>query len=848
MRENAADDWSRRTHFDTAEQLLLALPKMRAELIADTETTLAMPNLQRGHSSRPLAEEDRASVAQELERLVLQAASNDFARDASPIIHYNRTPLVALVARWGRYDVLKQLLSDPDMIEYRHADQVQEALQVALRRVCRDQSFDVAIVTLLLEHGAKISEVSLNELFSTESEFRSRADPYGFFADVTRKRDRLIRKKKRRGGGGAAGAGAGAAQEERTSTFTFIRRRASANEGTASHRNDLDGLRHWDEAQVAVLSQYIEGFQTYASRQRVVRPFDLMIWGICCGAIEFTKVMWERSVSPLRTALIACNMCQRIDANFAENTGSVSSLELQDWLNKQASAVLDQLPDQEQARKLLLTHESDFHDLGTTNIKSNLLEVAVEVRNRTFIAHRYCQGVIDEMWAGRSPMCGRIRLRSTKQSIWRMLCIMMQLIPPFCFLHLPGKTLKTDFNDLCTTASRANDSRALEAPAPAPLPRPMPAPQPPPAPSHRRAQLVHHLARPVGSMSVSDATHNALAHPPHVLPSAHASRADDWPTKVHYDKFGGRKQATVFIQRVEWWRWMHAFWQIPATKRVMSFLFHLLFFANFCYVAFLPLCMPMGRSHFILLLFVCGRLLELLLNLAAELLWHRKPTNRTLDLLWQSTDPFKVCAKPSGGAGQRLCRGAPDGFGRQAGRDGDGSRWTASYNYAYAYTRIRVTTTTTSSRGPRPQLIDFLSVMVLLVFFILSLVARGGRWWEGLPRQAEAEDFIAYLDRDARGAIRSQHLLGHEDDAVLMHPSECGWTRTTELLRTVLAFAAIPIVMGIMEIFSVNEATGVLLFCAWNMVGVTTQVRALCGSLHPQRDPILDRGVLRWPL
>ena len=100
--------------------------------------------------------------------------------------------------------------------------------------------------------------------------------------------------------------------------------------------------------------------------------------------------------------------------------------------------MLEHLPDQETARKLLLTSEAESHDLGSEHFRSNLLEVAVELRNQKFIAHRYCQGVVEEMWKGRSPACGRVFL---KQQPAVMLVVLQCLMPLFKFLP-------TEINDL----------------------------------------------------------------------------------------------------------------------------------------------------------------------------------------------------------------------------------------------------------------------------------------------------------------------------------------------------------------------------------------------------------------
>ena len=165
----------------------------------------------------------------------------------------------------------------------------------------------------------------------------------------------------------------------------------------------------WHEEHVQELQKYIKRFEDYARKQLVVRPFDLMCWGICCGAIEFVKFMWKRTSSPLRSALLGKSMCDKISADTNDTNNELPGLA--EFFEIAARDVLEQMPDQESARKLLLTGQTDGFDLGTTCKRSNLLEVAVELDNKMFIAHRYCQGVVKEMWMGRSPFCGRVRLK-----------------------------------------------------------------------------------------------------------------------------------------------------------------------------------------------------------------------------------------------------------------------------------------------------------------------------------------------------------------------------------------------------------------------------------------------------
>ena len=69
---------------------------------------------------------------------------------------------------------------------------------------------------------------------------------------------------------------------------------------------DLPDHTPWRDAHVTELKRYIDGFPWYAYNHNTVLAFDLMVCGICCGAEEFSKFMWERSLSPIRAALVGC--------------------------------------------------------------------------------------------------------------------------------------------------------------------------------------------------------------------------------------------------------------------------------------------------------------------------------------------------------------------------------------------------------------------------------------------------------------------------------------------------------------------------------------------------------------
>ena len=72
--------------------------------------------------------------------------------------------------------------------------------------------------------------------------------------------------------------------------------------------------------------------------------------------------------------------------------------------------VLDNLVDMEEARKLLLSRQGEFVHLGAKHASAApdsaagrlcILDLAINLTNKEFVAHRYCQLIMDEMWLGR---------------------------------------------------------------------------------------------------------------------------------------------------------------------------------------------------------------------------------------------------------------------------------------------------------------------------------------------------------------------------------------------------------------------------------------------------------------
>jgi hypothetical protein len=76
--------------------------------------------------------------------------------------------------------------------------------------------------------------------------------------------------------------------ENSTSASKNGRRQPSGRFST-SMLEGMPEVSPWRPEQVFELNKYIVGFERYAKKQIVVNAFDLMCWGICCGAPEFVR-------------------------------------------------------------------------------------------------------------------------------------------------------------------------------------------------------------------------------------------------------------------------------------------------------------------------------------------------------------------------------------------------------------------------------------------------------------------------------------------------------------------------------------------------------------------------------
>ncbi len=349
--------------------------------------------------------------------------------------------MLDIVVGFGQKELIDRVLLAPKLDEERSPLRLQRALGDALVRAASNRHFDLGILEALLLSGAKLSGLTLKDLF-TDS--RTQATAVG-------------------------------AINEHLTRWQALEK--SINKST------YDPSRHMHESPWPIdiadeLDNLLPGFSMYADRRNdtheAVTDFDVMIWAICCGASELALFMWGHTSSPIRAALIGQQLCERIlstefgldhlmreslkEAEAAFSDASVKILSLIDSktrLNTKLSDVIAHLiyPDvnkdigdedevnddllnsvlsaDESLSSILSRHGTDdvgliaprfvnavkrqaFEAVGRQfpevfrgsarrhwNVRPNrLLELAIQFENQRFVSHPSCVQCVRGLWRG----------------------------------------------------------------------------------------------------------------------------------------------------------------------------------------------------------------------------------------------------------------------------------------------------------------------------------------------------------------------------------------------------------------------------------------------------------------
>ena len=331
-----------------------------------------------------------------------------------------------------------------------------------------------------------------------------------------------------------------------------------------------------------MLGTLIGNFKRYAINSRRTNAFDLMICAICCGAHDLAKEMWRQCSSPLRAALLAQDFLRQIEARrFQVETSDDLMWFFQDaaigvleglsgpmrfavLINVPRPIVNDNLWNGVETLGMPVRSTSNawgsrwgswlsgcllcsYHAADGHYRSRSILDVAIQLENKDFIAHAYCQSILDELWNGRSAKCGMVRLRGQPQvlvgDLFLQVILLWTLLPVQLLLWLVAKAFAKALQ-LGSCALRAETDNSFDVMA--------------------YVTIVPQLI---------STTPNDLY---------------DWPMS------GGEPVESVGVVSE-----VLQLFHIPLFKRAVFLISHILFAFLFVSVAFQPLCGPLNVSHYV---------------------------------------------------------------------------------------------------------------------------------------------------------------------------------------------------------------------------------------------------------
>ena len=350
--------------------------------------------------------------------------------------------LLQLVVRWGRADLAMQVLVEPELGAERSTRKLRAGLQEALSNGFED------MVEMMLSHADEqrtlpdrepldasklASQIDFAALFRAAPrqrrqennwahgygihDRRDEGDAFGLFRELQQYEKRQEEQGGRRIEYNSTGTHA-LHKEDKTAAWRSVTRarRMSMMMGVS----EAHLLPPW----LVLMRELVDGYEvvTRPSRQGqqlVVRLLDLFLWAVAAGRPHMVQTLWRRSSSPIRVALIAKEMCQRI-RRHAKRTLAVAQtrerLELieadcQRWL----LGTLDNVRHVHSARRILLEKHARLGMRGQRS--GNLLELGINLHDQAFVGHPWCQSILDEQWCGRDARCGKVMFKHMPKTV-----------------------------------------------------------------------------------------------------------------------------------------------------------------------------------------------------------------------------------------------------------------------------------------------------------------------------------------------------------------------------------------------------------------------------------------------
>ena len=298
-----------------------------------------------------------------------------------------------LAVKWNQPEFCKQMLIElPDDKDYSRP--LRKMLQQAL------ELQRVEIVKLLLERpGCSLDGINLCQLYLQE-------DTYNFLRSDQTLQARLAR--------GLA-------------------------DGSIANRHSYKLFKELVGPFLRQVSQLIHAAVSASSQ---VSHFDVFVWAVLIGNVPLARELWTHVENPLHCALIAADVFKTMGRSDKVYWGrqeiQSSAAELEAW----AIGVMD-LVDEQEIAHVILSQFVPAWRMGA------LVELALHMEHKAFLAHRHCQSLMDLWWRGGYP--GSSCLLKADESLTK-LCVWIWL--PFLNPYLYASTQKAPGRDWTWRSSR----------------------------------------------------------------------------------------------------------------------------------------------------------------------------------------------------------------------------------------------------------------------------------------------------------------------------------------------------------------------------------------------------------
>ena len=393
-----------------------------------------------------------------------------------------RGGLLEAAISWGEVRWVREVLERPDLIAERSEGAMQRALDLALVLGSSSGSgggggggggdggggaaaarFDVRIVEELINAGARPADAYCAGLFHAQRPALSHLltsaaapaapapapaparSPHSTASTATGDTKRPLQPRSRARGSTGSGTSANPIVRDAllTSSAYAAASAAAAARLPLESPMQVDSPTPFRPEHVSALAPLVPGFETYAPLRTSASAVDLLLLAIERGSsAELAIGLWRACEAPLRASLLGQRMCDRLLASRPADGRHHSELHsLRAQLCESACSILEALPDVETTRRLLLSTSGPFATLGAPGAsRLSLLDLALELGNGRFVAHRRCAAVADEMWRGRRAAadgsCGSVQLLSHVSTPRLWLQLLLSSIGPIFALQI----------------------------------------------------------------------------------------------------------------------------------------------------------------------------------------------------------------------------------------------------------------------------------------------------------------------------------------------------------------------------------------------------------------------------